>query len=296
MCRRLADEPVVVEVAPDERWDLPLRLLAALHFLALREGVDPWDEPAPVVEEHRDWVTRFVTEQGVQTNEVQRSWMLLPCFLEVARRGGAECLDLVELGPSAGLNLVWDRYRYRYTHGSWGEAGAALELAGEERGQVPASLLELSLEVRGRVGVDLNPIDVTSDEGALLLKCFVWADQRQRLERLDRAVDALRRDPPELIRGDIVSLLPEVLSWRRDDALTVVFESAVLGYLSERDRQEVFDVLDRAAADGPLALVRTSRPPDGAHTHYGLWIRLWPEEREVVALSNFHGAWLDWLG
>jgi hypothetical protein len=296
VCRRLADETVVAEVAPDERWDLPLRLLAALHFLALSSGVDPWEEPARVVDEHREWVTRFITEQGVQTNEVQRSWMLLPCFLEVARRGAAECLDLVELGPSAGLNLVWDRYRYRYAHGTWGEAGVPLELAGVERGQVPASLLELSLEVRGRVGVDLNPIDVTSDEGALLLKCFVWADQRQRLERLDRAVEAVRRDPPELVRGDVVTLLPEILSWRRDDALTVVFESAVLGYLSECDRQEVFEVLDRAAADGPLALVRTSQPPDGAHTHYGLWIRLWPGEREVVALSNFHGAWLDWLG
>ena len=287
---------MAAEVAPDDRWDLPLRLLAALHYLALSSGVDPWDEPAHVLDGHREWVARFVTEQSVQTNEVQRSWMLLPCFLEVARRSGAECIDLVELGPSAGLNLVWDRYRYRYANGTWGGAGAPLELAGEERGEVPASLLERPLEVRGRVGVDLNPIDVTSDRNALLLKCFVWADQRQRLERLDRAIQALRQDPPELIRGDVVTLLPEVLSWRRDDALTVVFESAVLGYLSDRERQRVFDVLDQAAADGPLALVRTSQPPDGAHTHYGLWIRLWPREREVVALSNFHGAWLDWLG
>jgi len=287
---------VVAEVAADERWDLPLRLLAALHYLALSSGVDPWDAPARVLEEHRDWVASFVTEQGVQTNEVQRSWVLLPCFLEVARRAGAVGLDLVELGPSAGLNLVWDRYRYRYANGTWGDAAAPLELAGEERGHVPESLLELPLEVRGRVGVDLNPIDVTSEQGALLLKCFVWADQPQRLERLDRAIEALRRDPPELVRGDVVALLPDVLSWRPDDALTVVFESAVLGYLSDRDRQQVFDVLDQAAADGPLALVRTSQPPDGAHTHYGLWIRLWPAEREVVALSNFHGAWLDWLG
>jgi len=98
------------------------------------------------------------------------------------------------------------------------------------------------------------------------------------------------------VRGDLVTVLPEVLSWRRDDALTIVFESAVLGYLSGVRRQAVYDELDRAGAEGQLAFVHTSQPPDGAHTHYGLWIRLWPEDREVVALSSFHGAWLDWLG
>jgi len=241
-------------------------------------------------------VLRFTAEQGVQTNEVQRSWMLLPCFLEVARRSGYECLDLVELGPSAGLNLVWDRYRYQYANGSWGAGDAPLTLSGEERGRVPRPLLEHDVEVRGRVGIDLNPVDVTSDEGAELLKCFVWADQQDRLDRLDRAVEAVRKDPPELVRGDIVALLPDVLSWRRDDALTVVYETAVLGYLPVGHRQGILDELERAAADGPLAFVQTSQPPDGAHTHWGVWIRLWPDDREAVALSNYHGAWLDWLG
>ncbi|MEP6893173.1 MAG: DUF2332 family protein [Gaiellaceae bacterium] len=82
---------------------------------------------------------------------------------------------------------------------------------------------------------------------------------------------------------------------RRDDVLTIVFETAVLGYLSDERRAETFALLDEAGREGSLALVRTAQPPDGTHTHYGLWIRLWPSNRMVVALANFHGAWIDWL-
>src|SRR5206468_2904936 len=85
---------------------------------------------------------------------------------------------------------------------TWCWAAAGLLLAGEERRPVPGDLLELSPHVRGRVGIDRSPIDVTSEEGARLLRCFVWAGQDERLARLDRAIDALRADPPELVRGD----------------------------------------------------------------------------------------------
>ena len=160
-------------------------------------GEATWDDP---LGEHRAFLREFIGEQGVQTNEVQRSWVLLPLFLRVARQTGAQSLDLVELGPSAGLNLVWDRYRYRYEAGDWGPPAAALLLEGEERRPVPGELLELSPQVRGRVGIDRSPIDVTSEEGARLLRCFVWAGQDERFERLDRAIEAVRGDPPELVQ------------------------------------------------------------------------------------------------
>ena len=231
----------------------------------------------------------------MQTNEVQRSWALLPCFLEVAERAGVETLDLIELGPSAGLNLVWDRYRYRYEEGSWGPDAAALELTGEERGSVPASLLRLRPRVRHRRGIDLSPLDLTRDEDVLLLKAFVWADQRERLERLDRAVETLRADPPALERGNIVDALPQALADRQLGALTVVFQTAVIGYLGD-DMQRVFAALDDAGRRFPLAFIWTARPAPDVHDYWGLWLRMWPDGDEtVVAHGGFHGQWLRWL-
>ncbi len=283
-------------VLDDARWDRPLQLLGGLHYLALSEGVDPWRDPASVVEQRRDWLRRFVATQGVQTNEVQRSWLLLPCFLEVARRTGVETLDLIELGPSAGLNLVWDRYRYEYANGTWGDEDAPLELRGEERRPVPERLLRLRPRVRRRHGIDLAPLDVTRPGDTMLLKSFVWADQTDRLERLDRAVETLRREPPELERGDVVERLPGLLAERLPGALTIVFQTAVRGYVSQDGWKQLLTALDEAGRLFPLAFVSVSRPAAGEDRYWGLWLRLWPGgEKRLLAHAGFHGQWLEWL-
>lgn len=291
LCRRFADDAVVAEiVGPEPTWEAPLRLLGGLHYLVLAGEAD-WDDP---LEQHRDFLTQFVREQGVQTNEVQRSWLLVPLFLRVAERTGADVVDLVELGSSAGLNLVWDRYRCLYEAGEWGPEDAVLTLTAEERRQVPGSIFGRDLRVRSRIGIDLAPIDVTSEEGARLLKCFVWAGQTERLERLDRAIAALRADPPELVRGDLVELLPEVLAAQPGDALTVVFQTAVLGYTGDEGRARVRAALDEAGRTRALVFVTTGQ----GRTHdqnWGLRILYWPGgDREFVGEADYHGAWLDW--
>jgi hypothetical protein len=296
MCRRLAREPAVEAIVDDERWDRPLQLLGGLHYLALSEGADPWRDPVPVLHERREWLRRFLQRQSVQTNEVQRSWILLPCFLEIVRRTGSETLDLIELGSSAGLNLVWDRYGYRFEQGTWGDPDAELVLAGEERRLVPAELLNLTPSVRHRRGIDLSPLDVTRPDHALLLKSFVWADQHARLERLDRAIETLRSDPPELEQGDVVKRLPKLLDERLPGALTVVFQTAVRGYLSQKAWKRMLGTLDEAGRKFPLALVSVSRPAPGEHRYWGLWLRLWPDgEKRLLAHAGFHGQWLEWL-
>ena len=84
---------------------MPLRLLGGLHNLALR-GEAIWDDVPRALVEHRAFLRRFVRAERVQTNEVRRSWTLLSCFLLAAERAGVAEVDLVELGPSAGLNLI----------------------------------------------------------------------------------------------------------------------------------------------------------------------------------------------
>jgi hypothetical protein len=296
ICAQLADSPDVADIieAPP-RWDAPLRLMSGLHYLVLA-GEATWDDVPRALREHRDVLRRFVAEQAVQTNEVQRCWMLLPCFLEVARRYDATAIDVVELGTSAGLNLGWDRFHYRYGAGEWGPADAPLELTGEERRPVPDELFRLSPAVRDRVGVDLNPLDVTTDRDARLLKSFVWLDQTDRLARLDRAIAVARANPPTLIRGDIAEVLPELLDTGRDDTLMIVWQTAVLGYLPPDRRRAVFDALAAAGESRPLAFVGTTTANDGSHLYYGLTIQTWPGgEREQLAYADFHGAWIDWL-
>jgi hypothetical protein len=284
---------------------VPLQLLGAMHYLAL-SGQAPdlahayagdgevWPAFRAALVEHKDFVARFVREQAVQTNEVQRCYALLPGFLTLARESGRP-LDLIELGPSAGLNLLWDRYRYVYRDEAWGPETAPLVLGGELRAPLPPGLLAVEPVVRSRVGIDLNPVDTTTDEGALLLQSFVWVGQTARLERLRQAIAALREDPPRLVRGDYVELLPKLLAKRDRDALTVVFETASTGYLSPEQRVRLNATLDEAGADGSLAFMGTTQPDDESHSFWALRARTWPGGERLLAHMDFHGAWLEWM-
>jgi hypothetical protein len=287
LCRRLAEHPRVGDIAPDLSWDLPLRFLGGLHYLVLA-GKASWDDLDAALEEHSAFLARWAAEQDVQTNEVQRSWGLLPGFLSVA---DGRPFDLLELGPSGGLNLVWDHYRYRYSVGAWGDG--PLELTGDDRIPPPAELLERHVEVARRRGIDLNPVDVTTEHGARLLQAFVWADQTERLERLRRAIDVVRHDPPQLIQGDYVEELPGLLRDRRDGVQLVVFQTASTMYLDRRDTDRLRAALHDAAREEPLVYVSTGRAPED--DGFALEVTRFPDGRsQRLAVFDFHGAWLDW--
>jgi hypothetical protein len=307
LAARLAEDPAPAAriFGEYEGSDAGLRLFGAVHYLVLT-GLAPdalsgdWGDFTDALEAQADTVGRRVREQGVQTNEVQRCVALLPAFLTVVRESGLP-LELLELGPSAGLNLLADRYRYRYAEGTWGLPGAALELVARERGgRVPAALLENTLDVRRRRGIDLAPVDATTEEGYLLLRSFLWPGLDERVARLDAAVAALRTtsDAPELIRGDYVRLLPDLLAERPEDAITVVFQTASTGYLDAEAAARLRHALETAAADGrPLAWVSTRRRDEregSSDDFYELELRIWPGPTRLAAHMDFHGNWLDW--
>jgi hypothetical protein len=206
----------VAAIAPDLRWDFPLRLLGGLHYLVLG-GEATWDELDEVIEARADFLARFADEQPVQTNEVARAWPLLRGLLQLGR----ERVDLLELGTAGGLLLYPDRY--------YPDEGP--------------------LEIVRRRGIDRNPIDVTTDEGARLLEAFVWPDQTERIERLRAAIDVVRRDPPELVRGDYVDLVPELL-----EENTVVMSCVTTMYLEDDRYAELVAKLrgvDWISLEGP---------------------------------------------
>jgi hypothetical protein len=273
----LANEPLLPE---EVEWRYPLQLLSGLHYLVLA-GRASWDDVRSALRDEAGFLDEWVATERVQTNEPRRCWWLVPCFLEAARRTGCTTFDCVELGCSAGLNLLWDKYGYAYAAG---ELPGTPAFGGEERGR-PVPLGELP-RVRSRVGVDLAPPDVSTEEGVQLLKSFVWADQEQRLADLDAAVAVWRRDPPEIVVGDLLDELPGLLARRADDTALLVWETAVLGYLPQERRDEVGVLL----AEAGCVFVHTGRPQDGSHDYYGLYVG-----EDEVAHGEFHGAWIEWL-
>jgi hypothetical protein len=277
----------VDRLAPDLRWDMPLRLLGGLHYLVLA-GRASFDDLDSALDEHGEFLSRHAAEQQVQTNEVQRSWGLLPAFLSVS---DGRPLDVLELGPSAGLNLVWDRYAYRYRTGSWGSSDLVLEA--DDRVPPPAALLERTPTVVRRRGIDRSPVDVTTEHGARVLESFVWADQAERLERLRRAIEILRTDPPALVRGDYVELFGAVVADAMEDAQLIVFQTASTMYLAPEQLGRLAEAMEEAAHERPFTYIGTNHGPD--NIGYALEMQRFPGgSAERVAIFDFHGEWLEW--
>jgi hypothetical protein len=294
LARSLADDPVVADIVGDHkpRWEAPLRLFGGVHYLELSGVVQhPWAKLSGVLEANREWLAKFVAEHPVQTNEVQRCWGLLPGFLTVADE---RPLDLVELGPSAGLNLFWDGYRYRYGGRTWGSRDALLELSGEAEGGPPPELLGVQVSVRGRTGIDRRPVDITTDHGAHVLEAFVWADQADRLERLRKAIEIARTDPPRLMQGDYIEVLPALLAGRDLEALTVVYHSASTMYLGYEHRDRLRELLEEEGRRGSLAWISFEFVEAGPMS-FALDVRSWPGEARRLARLDGHAETMEWV-
>ena len=296
LARSLADDPVVESLVGDHepRWEAPLRLFGGVHYLELSGMVQhPWAKLRGVLEANREWLARFVAEQPIQTNEVQRCWGLLPGFLTV---GDEHPVDLVELGPSGGLNLYWDRYAYRYGDERWGDPGAGLELSGSAEGGPPRELLQKEVEVGRRIGIDRRPVDVTTAHGARLLEAFVWADQTDRLDRVRRAIEIARQDPPRLLDGDYVEVLPALLAERDLDILTVVYHSVSTVYLRQEERDRLEEILAAEGLRGSLARISYEIDRE-TPTFYGfaLDVETWPDGRRRLARLDGHANTMDWV-
>ena len=161
---------------------------------------------------HADKISQLVTTHGVQTNEVGRCADLLFAFDRVAQHGRGKPLAMIELGPSAGLNMLWDRYGYDYgTVGYVGDRASPVQLHCQLRGEIVPPLPKVIPTVSWRMGIDLQPIDVHDEEATRWLRALIWPEHQDRAQRLEAALAMAQQHLP-IVAGDAVNHLPEVLA------------------------------------------------------------------------------------
>jgi hypothetical protein len=287
-----------------------LRLLAGLHLLVLDGRAPELAEHYPsvggapgarsalaaaidaAVDRHVGELTEAMTV-GVQTNEPGRSATLIGGLVEAARLGRP--LEVLEVGASAGLNLRFDRYRYEGRHGALGPADSPLRFARPWLGAEPT--LPDRLDVAVRAGCDLSPLDPASAADRLRLRSYVWADQLDRLARLDAALEVARALPVAVDQADAVTWLGDRLARRTPGCTTVVVHSIVLQYLPPLDRHRLLRTVEeagaRATANAPLAWLRMEPGGDQAE----LRLTTWPGgAARLLATSAYHGPPVAWRG
>ncbi len=299
---------------------LPLALLAAVHYLVL-EGRDEAladvyagrsdADPAPLFMEacrsHWEEIEALLATRHVQTNDCGRSALIGPGLTWLASRLGAPAA-VVDVGASAGLSLLCDRYRLEYgTRGATGPVDSTVVVrcdvvAGDppiaERLPAPAS----------RLGIDRSPLDLSRPDDARWLLACVWPDTG-RLERTAASIRVAQDDLPRLVKGDANEVLPGVLAGLVDSAPAVVMTTWAFAYFSLEQRQRFVEILEAASHRRPIAWLSAEAPgivdafADGVARGDGqvvgdvlgaVLFDRGARSEQLLAITHSHGLWMDW--
>jgi hypothetical protein len=264
----------------------PNLLFASAHFLL---GAPP--EPTSLrelVTSRAEDLRRVILSRRTQTNEPARCAVLMPALAALPGP-----LALLEVGASAGLTLLPDVYSYDYDgHRVSGLDPDAPTMHCRAVGPVP--LPGRVPEVVWRAGIDLDPLEVASEQDVAWLACFLWPGEAGRAERLEAAVAAARKRPPVVHRGDLLDDLAGVATQAPSGATLVVYHSAVLAYVDEAKR------IAFAEAVRTLRAVWLSNEGDGVLRCIGVdhgdarSMLLVRDGHDVLARTDPHGTWVEW--
>jgi hypothetical protein len=283
---------IMCQLEPAKRQ--PNLLLGAVRYL-YGDFARDWPEFRQRFFDRRDEALEIIRTHRTQTNEPARCAVLLPVLASLPQP-----LALLEVGTSAGLCLLPDRYGYDYGDGrrlgapALNGGGPVFHCEVNEATPVPSALPE----VAWRAGLDVSPIDVTDQETMAWLESLVWPGEGDRVALLHEAVRIARADPPRIVRGDLRHDLAALAAQAPAGATLVVFHTAVLGYVSEAgDRRAFGDAVRgvgaRWIACEPPGLVElgAAAPPRPA----GGGAFLLSLDAEPLGWADPHGAWLRWL-
>jgi hypothetical protein len=342
ICTGIAsDEELLSLIAgapPDQR--RPNILLAAVHYLLLsgadeplarhyptvaawrgvpfdvrHEPADPFPSFASFCRRHREPIATLIATRATQTNEVGRCAALLPAFAAVATLARRP-LAIVDLGASAGLNLLFDRYAYDYGDaGRAGAEGSPVRLRCELRsGSFPVGHMP---EVVWRLGVDRRLVDLHDEDGVLWLLACQWPDHLDRFVTMRAAVDLARTGDgaPVVMQGDVVSDLGRAVAGAPgdDQAHLCVFHSWVAAYLDPAGQAALVGAVREVAMTRPVSWVfaempyevpKLPVPPADAGKVRGatalVLVSAGPENPAPPAVRlgdmHSHGRWLHWYG
>lgn len=298
----------------DPRADaLPLRVAGALHRAVLEGG----DESLRAAYDARqieaaslDTALRrqhalldHYLQSPPQTNDPQRSAVLLGGFRCISAQYPGLALHCHEIGASAGLNLSWDAYSYDF--GPWRHPGrhndasaSPLHLSADWQGDAPP---QAEITVASRAGCDVAPLRAHDAADRARLLSYIWADQPQRVQRVTAALAHAQHAGITVETRHADDFLTAALS-KHETGIFVLYHSIVWQYIAAEEQQRVVAAMQHAGAKArktaPLAWLRLE--PGAARDGADLTLTLWDGgdnagQTQYLAVGDYHGRWVRWL-
>lgn len=289
---------------------LPLRVAGGLHALYLKgtepalnaiyaghEGVDDAGIVAAAIRAHETELLPWL-DGPPQTNEAGRSANFIGAMLWLADQGLPPRFECLEIGSSAGINLMLDRYHYDLGGVQVGPEPGAIRFQPEWQGDPPP---DRAISIASTKGCDVAPVDLTDPAQALRLKAYIWPEHTERFARLEAAIAEAARAAPDLVAMNAADFVEAELARPQPPGTTrMLMHSIVWQYVPADQQARVTAAMEaagaRASAEAPLAWV-SLEANRVLHIHE-MTVRYWPGGAEpvVVTRAHPHGAWIGWGG
>ncbi|WP_338467869.1 DUF2332 domain-containing protein [Novosphingobium sp. ZN18A2] len=288
---------------------LPLRIAGGIHSLHLsgaepslaqlyagNGGIDDVAIVAGAIRRHEAALLPWL-DGPPQTNEAGRSANFIAAMLWLADKGLPQRFQCLEIGSSAGINLMLARYRYDLAGVEVGPSPGAMHFTPEWQGNPPPAH---PIEIVSARGCDVAPVDLTDPAQALRLKAYIWPEHTIRFERMEAAIAEAAKSPPDITPINAADFVEAELARAQEPGVTrVLMHSIVWQYVPPGQQDRVTAAMEaagaRATPERPLAWIALEANRT-LHRHE-LVVRYWPGggEGTLLARAHPHGANVDWL-
>lgn len=231
-----------------------------------------------------------------QTNEAGRSASFMAGLLWLSGKVGSR-FEMNELGASAGINTMMERYLYDLGGTTVGPENSLMHIKPEWRGGLPP---KAPVEIVSIQGCDQAPVDLSDPEAALRVKSYVWPENSGRLERMNAAIALAAVKKPDVVQADALDWVSERLAAPQNTGITrVINHSIVWQYIPDDRRTQITAAIEaagkQATIEHPLAwmMLETNRET----FKHELRIKYWPGPGSwhLLAEAQAHGTWVQWL-
>jgi hypothetical protein len=237
-----------------------------------------------------------------QTNEAGRAASIMAGLLWLAARVRCPRFDLFELGASAGVNTMIERYFFRLGETEVGPQGSPMRIMPEWRGSPPPAPPP-GFAITSVKGCDIAPINLADPDAALRLKAYVWPDAGERMARIDAAIALAGQQPPDLVAADAGDFAAAMLARpAQPGTARVMFHSIMWQYMPAAKQSRITEAYEAGGAaatpDTPLGWIALETDP--ATFRHELRVRLWDGaghhgEEHLLSHAHPHGAWVEWV-
>ena len=312
LSKKIATDEPLLEICRNAQKGQPVPnlLFGAVHYLLLKGKEHPLKGYYPNMVDHpksykesfasfqdfcltyRDEIEPILNNRIVQTNEVRRCTYLYPAFCEIYERT-KKPLALIEIGTSAGLQLLWDQYSYSYGKATiYGNKESKLLMTSEIIGEQIPKIMYAPPPVSTRIGLDLNIIDLNDEDDKLWLTSLIWPEHKERLAMFEEAANYVKASSVKLVNGDGIRLLPAYIDEISADHIVCIFHTHVANQMPIEVKKQLLQTIEAFGKKRDIFHIYNNIQDRNLHLDYYMNGIL---SEDTIAETDGHGRWFKWL-